>query len=230
MTPEYRKGLISRPHPPALLMAVDIIRKGGLVIAPTDTFYAILGDVWSQRAVTRLVKMKSRDYGKPIPLIAGSSRITRNFVEDIPPIFNHLAREFWPGPLIMVLKAARGLPVGITAGTGSVGVRVPQWCVGRELITLLGRPLMATGATMDGWRPPRAVGDIPRSVRSSVDLILDGGWTPGYQPPTVVNLVPDSPVIVREGTVGSRLSSFLNDMSWEGAGTWRSVLSDTVEV
>lgn len=221
MTPDYRKGLLTRPHPPALELAAAILRGGGLVIAPTDTFYAVMGDVWSQRAVTRLVRMKGRNYGRPIPLLADNTRITRNFAVDVPPMFGRLAREFWPGPLILVLKAAAGLPHGITAGTGSVGIRVPGWCVARELVGMVGRPLMATGATFPGGQAPRATPMIPSSIRSEVDLIIDGGWTPGYQPPTVLNMVPATPVVLREGSIGSRVSGFLNSLSWEGSDTWR---------
>ena len=230
MKPGYSKGMVARPLSPTLNLAVDILKRGGLVIAPTDTFYAIMGDVWSQRAVTRLVKFKSRDYGKPIPLIAGSKRITRSYVDDIPPIFDDLAREFWPGSLILVLKAARGLPAGITAGTGNVGIRVPVWCVAKELVRIMGRPLMVTGASFDPGTAPRSISEIPKGIRAGVDLILDGGWTPGYQPPTVLNLVPSSPELLREGIIGSRVTDFLNQMAWKAAISWSRHDISVIEV
>lgn len=199
---------------PALEMAKGLLRKGGLVIAPTETFYAILGDAWSQKAISRLVKLKSWDYGKPVPLIAGSVRIIRDVTTDIPPIFDDLAREFWPGPLIMVLKAAKGFPPGVTAGTGNVGIRVPGWSVALELARIYGRPLTATGANFNGSPSPRATAEIHPEIKLGVDLTLDGGWTPGYQPPTILNLVPTPPVILRDGTLASRVTAFLNELSW----------------
>jgi L-threonylcarbamoyladenylate synthase len=194
--------------------AIRILREGGLVIAPTETFYGIIGDAWSQKAVKRLVQLKGRDYGKPIPLIAGSTRIVLSGATDISPLFYKLVEEFWPGPLTIVLKAATGFPKGITAGTDSIGIRVPAQSPALDLAKFYRRPLTATSANFADQPPPRSVKELDPELAESVDLVIDGGWTPGVQPSTVLNLVPDRPVMLRLGILGRQVETFLAELSW----------------
>ncbi len=194
--------------------AIRILRKGGLVIAPTETFYGIIGDAWSQKAVKRLVQLKGRDYGKPIPLIAGSTQMVKDAAVDISPLFDRLAAEFWPGPLTLVLKATKGFPRGITAGTDSIGIRIPSQSPALDLAKFYRRPLTATSANFADQPPPRSVKELDPELAESVDLVIDGGWTPGVQPSTVLNLVPDRPVMLRLGILGRQVESFLAELSW----------------
>jgi L-threonylcarbamoyladenylate synthase len=196
------------------LKAIDIIRDGGLVIAPTENFYSIIGDAWSQKAVRRLVQLKGWDYGKPIPLLAGSVRVVRNASRNIPPIFIDLAKEFWPGPLIVVLGADNGFPNGITGGTQSVAIRVPGQSPALDLAKFYRRPLMATDANFNGYDGPRCVKEISTELADEVDLVIDGGWTRGILPTTVLNLLPEQPVMIRSGLLGQRVESFLAERSW----------------
>ena len=194
--------------------AIGIIRDGGLVIAPTETYYSIIADAWSQKAVRRLVQLKGRDYGKPIPLIAGSVRIVRNVTNNIPPVFFDLVREFWPGPLTLVLNAAREFPGGITAGTNSIGIRIPGQSPALDLAKFYRRPLTATGANFNGNPAPRSAKELNPDLVKDVDLVIDGGWTPGVHPSTVLNLVPERPAMIRNGLLGKQVESFLAEMSW----------------
>ncbi|UCG38025.1 MAG: threonylcarbamoyl-AMP synthase [bacterium] len=189
--------------------AVRILGEGGLVIAPTETFYGILCDAWSQKAVTRLLQLKGRGYGKPIPLIAGSAIIVRNVASEVPPVFRYLAREFWPGPLTLVLKAGKGFPRGITAGTGSIGIRIPAQSPALDLARFYRRPLTATSANFEGRPAQRCARELDRDLVRQVDLVIDGGWTPGMQPSTVLNLTTDPPSIIRHGALGDRVLEFL---------------------
>ncbi|MDF1535656.1 MAG: L-threonylcarbamoyladenylate synthase [bacterium] len=194
--------------------AIRILGEGGLVIAPTETFYGIIGDAWSEKAVKRLVHLKGRDYGKPIPLIAGSTGVVLSVATDIPPVFKNLAEEFWPGPLTVVLKAARGFPRGITAGTDSIGIRVPAQSPALDLARFYRGPLTATSANFANQPPPRSIKELDGELAESVDLVIDGGWTPGVQPSTVLNLVPDRPVILRMGVLGRQVEALLAELSW----------------
>ena len=194
--------------------AIQIISEGGLVIAPTETFYGIIADAWSEKAVKRLVQLKGRDYGKPIPLIAGSTSIANNATTDISNLFRELAWEFWPGPLTLVLKAAQGFPKGITAGTGSIGIRVPSQSPALDLAKFYRRPLTATSANFADQPPPRSIKELDPELAESVDLVIDGGWSPGIQPSTVINLVPDRPVMLRMGILGRQVEAFLAELSW----------------
>jgi L-threonylcarbamoyladenylate synthase len=189
--------------------AIRILRGGGLVIAPTETFYGIIADAWSAKAVARLVELKERDYGKPIPLIAGDTIVVSSTAATLPPIFKPLAEEFWPGPLTLVLKAASGFPGGITAGTDSIGIRIPAQSPALDLAKFYRGPLTATSANFAGKPPARNIKELDEKLVRAVDLVIDGGWTPGVQPSTVLNLTTDPPELIRSGILGKQVINFL---------------------
>ncbi len=189
--------------------AIRILRGGGLVIAPTETFYGIIADAWSAKAVARLVAIKERDYGKPIPLIAGDIIVVSSTAATLPPILKPLAEEFWPGPLTLVLKAASGFPGGITAGTDSIGIRIPAQSPALDLAKFYRGPLTATSANFSGKPPARNIKELDEKLVRAVDLVIDGGWTPGVQPSTVLNLTTDPPDLIRSGILGKQVINFL---------------------
>ena len=196
--------------------AIHVLRNGGLVIAPTETFYGIIADAWSRKAVGRLVELKERDYGKPIPLIAGDTIVVSKTAETLPSIFKPLAEEFWPGPLTLVLKAARGFPNGITAGTDSIGIRIPAQSPALDLAKFFRGPLTATSANFSGNPPARSIKELDEDLVQAVDLVIDGGWTPGVKPSTVLNLTTEPPELIRSGILGKEVIDFLAKSSiWE---------------
>ncbi|MCJ7500273.1 L-threonylcarbamoyladenylate synthase [bacterium] len=196
--------------------AINTLRNGGLVIAPTETFYGIIADAWSQKAVDRIVRLKERDYGNPIPLIAGDTITVSKSVAMIPPLFKPLADKFWPGPLTLVLKAAKGFPDGITAGTDSIGIRIPAQSPALDLAKFFRGPLTATSANFTGRSPARHVKELDEELVRAVDLVIDGGWTPGIKPSTILNLTTDPPDLIRSGVLGKQVIDFLVKRSDRG--------------
>jgi len=189
--------------------AISILRDGGLIIAPTETFYGIIGDAWSQKAVDRIVRIKEREFGNPIPLIAGDTITVSKSASSIPPLFKPLADAFWPGPLTLVLKAAKGFPDGVTAGTDSIGIRIPAQSPALDLAKFFRGPLTATSANFQGMPPARSIKQLHEDLVKAVDLVIDGGWTPGVKPSTVLNLTTDPPEIIRSGILGNKVIDFL---------------------
>lgn len=193
--------------------AIRILRDGGLVIAPTETFYGIIADARSGTAVKRLVELKERDYGKPIPLIAGDTIVVSSAAASLPASFKGLAEEFWPGPLTLVLKAAQGFPNGITAGTDSIGIRIPAQSPALDLAKFYRGPLTATSANFSGDPPARHIRELDGKLAQAVDLVIDGGWTRGVQASTVLNLTTDPPELIRDGVLGKEVAKFLTRIS-----------------
>ena len=189
--------------------AISILRDGGLVIAPTETFYGIIADAWSQKAVDRIVRLKEREFGNPIPLIAGDTITVSKSADTIPPLLKPLADRFWPGPLTVVLKAAKGFPDGVTAGTDSIGVRIPAQSPALDLAKFFRGPLTATSANFTGRSPARSIKELDEVLINAVDLVIDGGWTPGVKPSTVLNLTTSPPELIRSGLLGKEVIDFL---------------------
>jgi L-threonylcarbamoyladenylate synthase len=180
--------------------AAEALRRGGLVAYPTETFYGLGALARDAAAVDRLVRAKGRPDGKPLPLVAGDLAAVGE-VALISDDAACLAQRFWPGPLTLVLPARPGLPAAITAGTGTVGVRVPGSEIARALARAAGGALVSTSANPAGGPPPVRPEDLEPALRARVDLVLDGGPAPGGLPSTVVALEPAGPRLVRAGAV-----------------------------
>ena len=181
--------------------AASVIRSGGVVIVPTETFYGLAADPFSNVAIRRIFEIKSRSGQKPLPLIADSVEFVKTIITDLPRTGHILMDRFWPGSLTMLLRPARPFPALVTGPEGKIGLRVPPPCPARSLAALVGQLITATSANLSGDADPDTVDLIALPVRQSVDLIMDLGSTPGGKPSTVVEPLEDSARIVREGAV-----------------------------
>jgi L-threonylcarbamoyladenylate synthase len=181
--------------------AAASLRAGGILAYPTETFYG-LGALASRRdALARLLAAKLRPEGKPLPLLAADLDQVRAVVRELPPLVAGLAARFWPGPLTLVLPAAPGLDQAITAGSGTVGVRVPGSEVARALARAAGGAIVSTSANRSGEPPAARAEDLPAGLRAALDGVLDGGPTPGGLPSTVVAVEGGALRLLRPGAV-----------------------------
>lgn len=180
--------------------AAEVLRAGGVVAYPTETFYGLGALARDGAAVARLAHAKGRPDGKPLPLVAADAAQVEE-VAELGPVARRLADAFWPGPLTLVLPARGGLPAEITAGTATVGVRVPGSEVARALAREAGGALVSTSANLSGEPPPARAADLSAALRARLDHVLDGGATPGGLPSTVIALDGDVPRVVRHGAV-----------------------------
>jgi L-threonylcarbamoyladenylate synthase len=180
--------------------AAAVLRRGGLVAYPTETFYALGALARDGEAVERLARAKGRPDGKPLPLLAADVRAAEE-VAVIGAAAARLAGRFWPGPLTLVLPARAGLPPAISAGTGTVGVRVPGSAIARALARDAGFAVVATSANLAGAPPPARPEEIAPELRARIDHVLDGGPAPGGLASTVVAVDGDALRLVRAGPV-----------------------------
>jgi len=181
--------------------AARVLRQGGLVAYPTETFYGLGALASCAPALARLAAAKLRPEGKPLPLLAATPEAALALAAAVTPLARRLAERFWPGPLTLVLAAAPGLAGEITAGSGTVAVRVPASEVARALSRLAGGPLVSTSANLTGGPPPTRVEDLDPALSAGIDLVLDAGPTPGGHPSTLVDVTGSTPRLVRAGAV-----------------------------
>jgi L-threonylcarbamoyladenylate synthase len=180
--------------------AARVVGAGGVVGFRTDTFYGLGVDPFNRDALRALNELKGRE-GKPVLVLVAERADARRLWEKAPPLFDALAARHWPGALTIVCAARPGVPEELTAGTGTVGVRLPADEDVRALVRACGGALTATSANPAGEPPARSAADVRRYFQDRIDLVIDGGETKAERPSTVLDIHSDPPVLVREGVV-----------------------------
>ena len=191
------------PIEAGLLEAAEVIATGGIVAFPTDTVYGVGTDPWDEAAIRRLAELKARDPSKPIALLLSDASALPRVCENLTEVAEQLAREFFPGPLTMVVRAAADLPHALSGGRGTVGIRVPDHDDARRFIHECGGILAATSANLSGRPPATSALDVVAALGDGVDFVLDGGPTGVAEPSTVVDMTAVPPRILREGALAS---------------------------
>ena len=182
------------------LEAVQCLKLGGIVAIPTDTVYGLAADPFNADAVQRLYMVKGRPDGKPIPLVLSSVEDVHRVSQNLPGFFFHLTDRFWPGGLTIVIEAKNLLPV-LTAGGPTVGVRIPDNALLLQILHTFGGPAAITSANLSGEPPATSPEEINDELASRIDMIVDGGKTPGPIPSTVYDISVSPPVIRRHGVI-----------------------------
>jgi L-threonylcarbamoyladenylate synthase len=194
---------IERYMAPSATGLADLMRRvlgeNGLIALPTESFYGLAVAPFDKQALARLWQVKGRSEGKPILILIGDESQLGPFVQSIPNAARVLMNAFWPGPLTIVFPAAIGLSNDVTAGTGSVGIRLSAWQPLRDLLRRVG-PVTGTSANREGMPPPMTAQEVQHSLGGALDLIIDAGPTPGGKPSTVIDV--RGPIrIIRDGAI-----------------------------
>jgi L-threonylcarbamoyladenylate synthase len=179
--------------------ATRVIREGGVVVLPTDTVYGLGVDPANDSAIRGLFDIKRRDGARPIPILLSDVSGLTDVCDEPPEFATRLAEDFLPGPLTLVVRLSAALPPALTAGRGTVGVRVPAHDDARAFIRACGGSLAVTSANFSGEPPATRVSELPEALAARVDLVLDGGTTPGGLASTVVDCSVTPPRILRAG-------------------------------
>ena len=180
--------------------AVQSLRSGGIITIPTDTVYGLGADPFNANAVQKLYTFKGRPDGKPIPLILGSVEDIHSVAQNLPEFFFHLTDRFWPGGLTIVVESKDLLPV-LTAGGNTVGVRIPDNPLLLKILRAFGGPMAITSANLSGEPPATSIQEIDEELASRIDVIVDGGKTPGPVPSTVYDISVSPPIVRRQGVI-----------------------------
>ncbi len=184
--------------------AAKLIANGGVIAFRTDTFYGLGADPLNADAVARITKLKDREESQPILLLIGDTSDVDHLIVEKSEDFELVARSFWPGPLTIVGRAASKLPDELTAGTGTVGLRLPNDEDVRVLVRVCGGALTATSANLSGAPPARSAEQVADYFPSGIDLIINGGEVLAKEPSTVLDLSQPEPHVIREGAVSQK--------------------------
>jgi L-threonylcarbamoyladenylate synthase len=187
----------------AVAAAARVLARGGIVVYPTETFYALGADAGNAAALQRLVALKVRQKGKPIAVLVSDVDMVRDLATEIPPRAENLMRRFWPGPLTLVLRARTDVAPVLTGEGGGIGVRLSSHPVATALVRALGHPVTTPSANPAGMPPPTLVAQAEAYFGGNVDCYLDGGRLQGEPASTVVDMRHGLNV-VRAGAVAVR--------------------------
>ncbi len=184
-------------------LALEALKRGEVIVFPTETFYGLGADAFNPSALERLLSLKGRHPDSPIPIIVADRQMLGRVVHPVPVVAATLMDRFWPGPLTLVLPAIRGLPAPLLNKAGGVGVRISSHPLATQLTRDLGRPLTATSANPSGMEPARAVEEAMKYFSDKIEIFLDGGRLSGTKGSTVLEIAQDSWRVVREGEISS---------------------------
>ncbi|OKK20589.1 hypothetical protein AMK16_08980 [Streptomyces sp. CB00455] len=180
--------------------AASAVRRGELVVLPTDTLYGIGADAFSPEAVHDLLAAKGRGRGMPTPVLIGSPNTLHGLVTDFSEQAWELVDAFWPGALTLVAKHQPSLAWDLGDTHGTVAVRMPLHPVAIELLTEVG-PMAVSSANLSGHPAPEDCDAAREMLGDSVSVYLDGGPTPGIQPSSIVDVTGKVPLLLREGAL-----------------------------
>jgi L-threonylcarbamoyladenylate synthase len=191
--------------------AVDMLKKGGIVAYPTETFYGLGVKFDLEDSLKKLYKIKKRPEEKAMPLIIGNKDLLPVVTLSVNSMAVTLMEKFWPGPLTLIFPAKENLSDYITARTRKVAVRIPGESFALNLAQSTTFPITATSANTSGTAPAQDAETVIRYFGDKIDLLIDGGTTSGGLPSTIVDVTENKIKILRKGAIQKDLLTSIFD-------------------
>jgi L-threonylcarbamoyladenylate synthase len=185
--------------PQAIPTAKSILHQGGLIAFPTDTIYGVAADPFNPAAIQRIYAAKQRPDGKALPVLISSLGQLDELVLFVDERLRRIANAFWPGPLTLVLPKSTRVPTDLTPFP-TIGIRMPNLAFTLALINETG-PLATTSANISGGPNPVDAASVLAQLGGRINLVLDGGATPGPTASTVADLSGPEISILRQGPI-----------------------------
>ncbi|MDD2242496.1 MAG: L-threonylcarbamoyladenylate synthase [Bacteroidales bacterium] len=153
-------------------LAVDVLKKGGTILYPTDTIWGLGCDATNAEAVAKIYEIKKRAESKSLVTLVNDMDMIGRYIKEIPQIAIELL-EVNDAPMTIIYPGAIGLAKNVVAEDGTVGIRIPNNEFCKQLIFRLHRPIVSTSANISGEPSPQSFKEIPEEIKNSVDLIID---------------------------------------------------------
>jgi len=183
---------------------IEILKRGGLIIYPSETCYGLGADATNPQAVAKVLQFKGERKGKPILIAVADKKMAQDYVE-INEMAENLYQNFLPGPVAVVSKSKGKVAPGIESANQTLGIRIPNYPLVLEIIRQFGRPITSTSANPSGKKPPYSLKDVLKYTSKKrlglVDIFLDAGQLPIRPPSTIVDTTLQEPTVLRQGEI-----------------------------
>lgn len=197
--------MIRKADDRALTEAAEILKAGGVVAFPTDTVYGLACDLFNEKAVKQIYRIKGRPAHLPLIAMLAEADEWPRVASSLPESARRYMERFWPGPLTIIVPAREDIPKIVLGSGATIGLRIPNLFAARRLLFLAERPLATTSANHSGKPAPCKVEEIAEQLGHMVDLILDAGPCSGGLASTVVDCTVEPPKILREGPITAEM-------------------------
>jgi len=190
------------PDEGVIKKAADVIKNSGVVVFPTDTSYGIAADALNEHAIGKLFIIKQR-VQKPLPVIVDSEAMLKK-IADVSSEEKKLIKKYWPGALTIIFKKQKNVPPFLTLGLPTIGVRIPNYKIAKDLVTACGTPLTSTSANITGQGNCYSIECVIKMFQTSdiqPDLLLDAGELSEVPVSTVIKVEPKKINILRQGPI-----------------------------
>lgn len=187
------------PQPRLIKQVVETLKNGGVIIYPTDTIYGLGCDIFQQKAIERIARIKKVDPRKAqLSFVCSDLSHLSDFAKQIPTSTFRLLKEYLPGPFTFILPASKMVPRILQSKKDTIGLRIPDNKIALAIVNELGRPILSAslpGEQVEDYTDPEVMFE---NFRNEAEIIIDGGFG-GTVPSTVIDCTGDSPVITRQG-------------------------------
>ena len=181
--------------------AVKLLKKGKLVVFPTETVYALAGDASNLGAVQQIFVLKERPIHQPLSVLLAKEQDLQQWACDIPPIAKKLAKRFWPGPLTLIFHKKKSVLSALTGGQNKIGLRVPDHPVAQAILKAFGSGLAAPSANRSSHISPTQIEHVRQEFDNKLDLIIDGGPCAIGIESTIIDVTFTIPRVLRLGAI-----------------------------
>lgn len=193
-------NLMEKPEE-GIRQAAEVIKNGGIVAFPTETVYGLGADAQNPDAVKKIFEAKGRPQDNPLIVHIYRIEDVEQLAKEISPLAWNMMRKFWPGPFTAVLKKQDSVPDVVSGGLDTIGIRLPENKLARELIKESGKFIAAPSANLSGKPSPTEARHVYDDMKGRIPIILDGGSCEVGLESTVCDLTGEIPVILRPGGI-----------------------------
>lgn len=186
------------PQPRLVTQVVECLKRGGVIVYPTDTTYGLGCDIYNRKGIKKIYQIKQRDARKPFSFICNDLAEVANYAQVSNFAFKIMKRHF-PGKYTFVLEATRVVPEALITKQKTVGIRIPDNPIVQAIVNELGHPLVTTSANLSGEETPQDPEEINREMGRMVDMVVDGGILMA-DGSSVISLLDDHTEILRQGS------------------------------